>query len=143
LDSDGKYILFDFKGVHYNNGSFKLFNRKGVIDRINGSTVDFLKEGVVVSTRTIDEAGEIVEIIPESDIVFDQVRLTFSGNAQNFREVEILGKNSTLLIDSGAPEPLKNNAWRINREIAQPLNVYCYYQSWQSHNHHQKNPWGK
>jgi hypothetical protein len=26
---------------------------------------------VVVSTRTIDEAGEIVEIIPESDIVFD------------------------------------------------------------------------
>jgi hypothetical protein len=46
-----------------------------------------------------------------------QVRLTFSGNAQNFREVEILGKNSTLLIDSGAPEPLKNNAWRINREI--------------------------
>jgi hypothetical protein len=118
LDADGKYILFDFKGVHYNNGSFKLFNRKGIIDRINGSTVDFLKEGVVVSTRTIDEAGEIVEIIPESDIVFDQVRLTFSGNAQNFREVEILGKNSTLLIDSGAPEPLKNNAWRINREIA-------------------------
>jgi hypothetical protein len=38
---------------------------------------------VVVSTRTIDEAGEIVEIIPESDIVFDQVRLTFSGNAQH------------------------------------------------------------
>jgi hypothetical protein len=49
----------------------------------------------VVSTRTIDEAGEIVEIIPESDVVFDQVRLTFSGDAQNFREVEILGKNST------------------------------------------------
>jgi hypothetical protein len=46
---------------------------------------------VVVSTRTIDEAGEIVEIIPESNIVFDQFRLTFSGNAQNFREVEILG----------------------------------------------------
>jgi hypothetical protein len=44
-----------------------------VIDRINGSTVDFLKEGVVVSTRTIDEAGEIVEIIPESDIVFDLI----------------------------------------------------------------------
>jgi hypothetical protein len=52
-----------FISDHYNNGSFKLFNRKGVIDRINGSTVDFLKEGVVVSTRTIDEAGEIVEMI--------------------------------------------------------------------------------
>jgi hypothetical protein len=45
------------------------------------------------TTRTIDEAGEIVEIIPESDIVFDQVRLAFSGNAQNFREVEILGNS--------------------------------------------------
>jgi hypothetical protein len=63
----------------------------------------------------------ILEAVPLScqrvNIVFDQVRLTFSGDTQNFREVEILGKNSTLLMDSGAPEPLKNNAWRINSEI--------------------------
>jgi hypothetical protein len=31
---------------------------------------------------------------------------------------------STLLIDSGAPEPLKNNAWRINREIADSSGVF-------------------
>ncbi|WP_180323583.1 hypothetical protein, partial [thiotrophic endosymbiont of Bathymodiolus puteoserpentis (Logatchev)] len=98
--ANGKYILFDFKGVNYNNGSFKLYNRKAVVSRINGSIVDFLKDGVVVSTHTISNAGNIIEITPVSNLVFDQVKLTFSGDAQNFREVKIFGKNTTLLIDA-------------------------------------------
>jgi hypothetical protein len=33
--ADGKHILFDFKGTNYNNGSFKLYNRKAIVSRIN------------------------------------------------------------------------------------------------------------
>jgi hypothetical protein len=117
-NAHGKHILFDFKGVNYNNGSFKLYNRKNVADRINGSTVEFLKDGIVVSIRTISDAGNIIEIAPDAHIIFDQVKLTFDGDLQNFREVEIFGKNASLSIDAGAPTPLKNHAWRINRDIA-------------------------
>jgi hypothetical protein len=63
-NAHGKHILFDFKGVNYNNGGFKLYNRKNVADRINGSTVEFLKDGIVVSIRTISDAGNIIEIAP-------------------------------------------------------------------------------
>jgi hypothetical protein len=117
-NANGKHILFDFGEANYSNGSFKLYNRKGVADRINGSTVEFLKNGMVVLTRTIRNAGNIVKITPATYVTFDQVKLTFSGDSQNFREIEIFGKNSNLLIDSGAPEPLKNNAWHINRGVA-------------------------
>jgi hypothetical protein len=46
-NANGKHILFDFGEANYSNGSFKLYNRKGVADRINGSTVEFLKNGMV------------------------------------------------------------------------------------------------
>jgi hypothetical protein len=50
---------------------------KNVADRINGSTVEFLKDGIVVSIRTISDAGNIIEIAPDAHIIFDQVKLTF------------------------------------------------------------------
>ncbi|NYT26499.1 MAG: hypothetical protein H0A76_00410 [Candidatus Thiodubiliella endoseptemdiera] len=117
-NADGKYMLFDFGGINYTNGSFKLYNRKAVAHRINGSTVEFLKEGKVVSRRTISSAGNVVEIIPAAGTAFDQVKLTFSGSAQNFREIKIFGKNSNLSIDSGAPEPLAYNAWHVDASTA-------------------------
>ena len=46
--------------------TFKLYNRKNVADRINGSTVEFLKDGIVVSIRTISDAGNIIEIAPDA-----------------------------------------------------------------------------
>jgi hypothetical protein len=62
----------------------------------------------------------ISTISPASSIV--RVETTTPSLRKSTVEPLILSitplRNSTLLIDSGAPEPLKNNAWRINREIA-------------------------
>ncbi|MBA5249988.1 MAG: hypothetical protein FE834_10775, partial [Gammaproteobacteria bacterium] len=114
-DANGKHILFDFKGIDYNNGSFKLYNRTNFTNRINGSTVEFIKDGRVLSTHVIRNAGRIVEISPADNVLFDQVKLTFKGNAQNFREVEIFGTSQySVSIDSGAPKPLTTNAWHVD-----------------------------
>ncbi|MDP0561531.1 MAG: type I secretion C-terminal target domain-containing protein [Candidatus Endonucleobacter sp. (ex Gigantidas childressi)] len=97
-NSDGKYFLIDFKGLNYSQGVFKLYNRDEdvVNSRINGSIIEFLKDGEVVVSHTIsgaeNNADDIVEFTPADNIVFDQIKLTFSGDDQNFREIEVFGK---------------------------------------------------
>ncbi|MDP0561534.1 MAG: VCBS domain-containing protein [Candidatus Endonucleobacter sp. (ex Gigantidas childressi)] len=97
-NADGKYFLIDFKNVDYSQGVFRIHNRVngGLEDRINGSVLEFLKDGEVVVSHTIagaeNDNDDIYEYTPANNIVFDQVKLTFSGDNQNFREIEVFGK---------------------------------------------------
>ena len=95
LGANGQNITFTLDGV-FNNGSFEFYNRTSgsVSDnsRINGSTVEFKLAGITQETHTITGAGNEVTLTPAESVEFDQVVLTFSGDDQNFREIEILGE---------------------------------------------------
>ena len=90
--ADGKYISFALGG-DYVQGSFIYHNRNDGygVDRVNGSTVDFIKNGTTVYSKEIAYAGNIVTITAPVDTVFDTVHIVFSGESQNFREIEVFG----------------------------------------------------
>ena len=89
LNADGKNITFTFD-KYYNNASFLFYNRTDCCtSRINGSTVEFKKDNIVVQTFTFSNEREQTIFTPDKTLIFDEVVLTFSGNAQNFREIEI------------------------------------------------------
>ena len=93
-NADGKNIVFSFTDDLV-QGALLLHNRVGdLADRIDGSVVDFNLNGMQVHTDTLyssNAANSIIRIDAPVDVIFDQVTITFSGDAQNFREVEIFG----------------------------------------------------
>ena len=90
--ADGKEISFALGG-DYVQGSFIYHNRNDGTsgDGVNGSTVDFIKNGTTVYSKEIAYAGNIVTITAPVDTVFDTVHIVFSGESQNFREIEVFG----------------------------------------------------
>ena len=92
--ADGKNIVFDF-GEALTQGGLRFYNRVGSNqDLIDGSTVEFRRNGSQVHSETLVSANavnDIISIDAPLNVVFDSVVLTFSGDAQNFREVEIFG----------------------------------------------------
>ena len=94
LSANGATITFDFD-KNYTEGVFLYYNRTGEAQfRVNGSTVAFNLNGVLQELKTISGAGNLVTLTPPSSIAFNQVVLTFSGDSQNFREIEINGKQA-------------------------------------------------
>ncbi len=97
--ANGRTITFTLDGV-YTEGSFAVFNRQSVPSierRINDSTVEFLLNGEVVHTGTLNRddqnSDEVITITPPTTVVFDAVVLTFSANdddsQHNLREIRI------------------------------------------------------
>ena len=92
--ANGKHISFDLGG-DYVQGSFIYHNRNDGSagrDRVNGSTVAFIKDGAIVYSEVIANAGNIVTITAPVGTVFDTARIVFSGSGQNFREIEVFGR---------------------------------------------------
>ena len=116
-DANGKYIRFDL-GDYYVQGKFIYHNKTSgsgaVLDifNVNGSTVDFIKDGVSVYSEVIANADNIVTITAPVDIIFDTARITFSGNDQNFREIEVFGSRARL------------NLFNFDENIATTVSVY-------------------
>ena len=98
-NADGKKITFTWSSGSYNHGKFILYNRDHWKwgKRIDTSTVAFFHGENRVYLDTILSAGTTVTITAPADSTFNKVVLTFSGNAQNFREIEIFGKPSNLV----------------------------------------------
>ena len=90
----GKHISFDL-GKDYVEGKFIYHNRNDgygyARDRVNGSTVAFIKDGVSVYSEVIANADNTITITAPVDTLFDTARITFSGYYQNFREIEVFG----------------------------------------------------
>ena len=96
-NADGQDITFDLRGS-FQAGSFVFYNRTSgsdeALDRINGSTVTFKANGTTVFSDTLSRQNEVggrITLNPAINVVFDEVVLTFSGDEQNFREIEIYG----------------------------------------------------
>jgi hypothetical protein len=89
-NADGETITFNLDG-NYTGGSFIFYNRSNSCcsERILNSTVDFIIDGAPVEQSTILSSANIITIsAPNSS--YDKVILTFSGEGQNFREIEIV-----------------------------------------------------
>ncbi len=94
--ADGDTITFDWTALGiYNTGLFNFYNREGAAladrDRINGSTLAFFLGNTEVASFTLSNTGNIITITLDSDIRFNRMVLTFSGENQNFREIEVFG----------------------------------------------------
>jgi hypothetical protein len=89
-NADGETITFNL-GRIYTGGSFIFYNRVAgcCSSRIQNSTLIFKLNGAPVQTSTISsDASTITMSAPNSS--YDEVLLTFSGDLQNFREIEIV-----------------------------------------------------
>ena len=60
--------------------------------KIIDSTVEFKKDGTTVKTFTFKNEEDVTKFKAVASVVFDEVIITFSGNAQNFREIKIVGR---------------------------------------------------
>ena len=71
---------------------------------------------------TILNAGATVTITPNDTIQFDKVVLTFSGDAQNFREIEILGVPTLTVVSdviiAGKDTVLKGNTISLTATVS-------------------------
>ncbi len=105
LDADGKFLSFALDSS-YVQGSVRLHNRDGASEtiRIDNSILEFRLDGVVVGTATLQsstqDSDRIITVTPAADLVFDEVRITFSGDRQNLEEIEILGRPISLVFES-------------------------------------------
>ena len=90
LDADGKTLTFRWNqtNVHPN---FHYHNRNGSsMERIEGSTITFKLNGQVQKILLINIGEGILHIIKNATgVAFDEVVLTYSGDSQNYREIEI------------------------------------------------------
>ena len=100
-DADGKTLTFAWPGKLYYAGQFIFYNRGETRfhSRIDTSTVAFFHGENRVYIDTILNAGATVTITPNDTIQFNKVVLTFSGGAQNFREIEIFGTPTPVTVD--------------------------------------------
>ena len=99
-DADGKTLTFAWPGKRFNIGRFVFYNRASHHNRIDGSTVQFFNGDSRVHTATISNAGDTVTIVPDFTARFNKIVLTFSGDEQNFREIEIFGTPTASTVDS-------------------------------------------
>ena len=125
-DADGKYISIKFPNT-YVKGVYRYYNRTADLsDRVEGSTVKFLLNDIILWTsKGISNAGNIVTITPPEHIVFDEVKIVFSGWDQNFREIEVDGipfeKNFNLVLkvtDDTNTETVENLNLNIGLNLA-------------------------
>ncbi len=112
-NADGDTLTFTFDD-DYIGASIRIHNRVAeradgsdahVPTRIDGSTVELLLDGVAVSPPMVlqsanQDADSIITVTPAADLVFDAVRITFSGNTQNINEIEIGGRPIIIAEDS-------------------------------------------
>ena len=99
--ADGKKFTFAWSGKLYTHGRFVLYNRVDCCsDRINSSTVAFFHGADRVYMDTILNAGDTITIVPDFAVEFNKIVLTFSGDDQNFREIEVFGTATPTIVDS-------------------------------------------
>ena len=123
LDADGKNITFSIKSpYYYKHGMFVLYNRTECCkDRIKGSWVRFYYKNNVINEQQItSDEDSIVLLVPE-DARFDKVSITFAGNVQNFREIQILGVRYTL--DNRTFDDLNVNSINVNSINVNSINI--------------------
>ncbi len=94
-NATGKTITFTLDTT-YTDGIFTYYNGFGS-NQVDGSTLDFILKGVVQESITISgimdtHPKQNVPFTPDKDIQFDEVKLTFDGNWQRLREIEIRGR---------------------------------------------------
>ena len=99
VDANG--VSFD-ENVYYTDGLFVLYNN---IDTkkagyINGSVIEFLKDGVVVDSHIIDSKDNIITVRPSSDIVFNEVVVEYEGDRQDNLGFDIFGRKADLAVVS-------------------------------------------
>ena len=97
LDADGKHITFALNEAHQ-EGSFLFYNRtQDAPERIDGSTVTFRLNGADVHSAVLDSANAVNHVITvdaAKAAIFDEVKLVFAGDLQNFREIEIMAEKA-------------------------------------------------
>ena len=98
--ANGKNFTFAWPGKLFHTGRFVFYNRPSNRDRIDSSTVEFFHGDSSVYLDTILNAGDTVTILPDSTIQFNKIVLTFSGNQQNFREIEVYGTPTPPIVTS-------------------------------------------
>ena len=125
-NADGKYISIKFPNT-YVKGVYRYYNRVYCCNkRVEGSRVKFLLNDIILWTsKGISNAGNIVTITPPEHIVFDEVKIVFSGWGQNFREIEVDGipfeKNFNLVLkvtDDTNTETVENLNLNIGLNLA-------------------------
>jgi len=93
-EAAGKKITFSFLR-YYDTGMLKFYNRTRCCQhRINGSKVVFKLDGHTIYEFTLNQAtgnNNLIVVAP-SDVTFNSVEIIFKEGTQNFREVEIYGK---------------------------------------------------
>ena len=92
-NADGKFIEFSFAKA-YNLETFTFYNRTdgGVVsERIVGSTLEFFSGDTLLGTETITASSNIITMDISAYDNVDSVKLVFSGDSQNFREVDFSG----------------------------------------------------
>ncbi len=107
-DADGKHLTFKFEDDDYTHGSVVIHSRETNLARgyIEGSTLQFRLDDVVVHTRTLrkadyDVADSTLTVTLPNDAngnprVFDEVRITFANDRQQLEEIEIFGVSTTM-----------------------------------------------
>ena len=125
-NADGKYISIKFPNT-YVKGVYRYYNRVHCCKkRVEGSRVKFLLNDIILWTsKGISNAGNIVTITPPEHIVFDEVKIVFSGWTQSFREIEVDGipfeKNFNLVLkvtDDTNTETVENLNLNIGLNLA-------------------------
>ena len=156
LEADGKYIDIDLSHEQvagYGGGLLRIHNRTECCnDRINGSTFSFYQGAQLVHWGDITEATQVIDILAP-DALYDRVRITFSGEFQNFREIELLPDffatansievlreigDSALLINLSDPAILEFNDVELNQETnvlrrdGYDVNITSNIEQWQN-----------
>jgi len=118
--ADNKSIVFAWSDI-YLGGNVKIYNRAGCCgDRIDGSQLEFSLGGEVIYISVINSStGEITITIPDG-VQFDRMELIFSGDSQNFREIEV---NSKLPVDQPAVHKISINIYDNDRTNTQNRNL--------------------
>ena len=89
LNANGKQITMSWDSV-YTHGSFLLYNRTRCCrDRIQNSRVQFLLDDVIYGNYQISSTDSVIVLEPFRLVPFNKVILIFSGDTQNFREIEV------------------------------------------------------
>ncbi len=77
----------------YNTGIYTYYGRNdgNAISAMNGSTVQFMDDTIVVETVTISNATKDIIVTPSPSTIFNKVVLTIAGELAAFYEIEIVG----------------------------------------------------
>lgn len=106
VTATGDNITFTFS-QDYNAGSFKFYQWPDAtpvsVDNIDGATVAFIDDGTTQETLTLNHANQdasgVITVTPNTNVVFDEVVLTFAQDGQITPEIEIFGASDLTKID--------------------------------------------